>query len=124
MTLRKGIFLDGSITGLGCRTETRRGKTDAGGCFAYHEGETVTFLAGGLILGSGQGRPSMSPADLVAEVHRDPARISHCQVTNETRFLMSIGAFTPEVDAALEGCPRLNFVQEYDSFAADFIMMR
>lgn len=116
----KGLFLDGSITGLGYRTESRSGLLDARGEFEYLPGETLSFDAAGIFLGSGLGRDFMTPADLVAEVHGDITRISHYQVTNEARFLMAIGAFTPEVNEILkEYRYRINFVQDYEHFAAD-----
>ena len=116
----KGLFLDGSITGLGYRTETRCGLLDERGGYEYLPGETVSFDAAGIFLGSGLGREFMTPADLVAEVHGDVTRISHFQVTNEARFLMAIGAFTPEVNEVLKDYRyRINFVQDYEHFAAD-----
>jgi len=120
MNKQRGLFLDGSITGLGYRTETLCGVTSAKGEFEYLPGETVTFLAGEIVLGSGQGRPSMTPADLVAEVHGDVTRISHFQVTNEARLLLAIGDFTPEVNAVLKAYRyRINFVQDCEQFGAD-----
>lgn len=115
-----GLFLDGSITGLGYWTGSHRGRLSAAGEFTYEPGETVSFEAAGVFLGSGLARDFMTPADLVAEVHGDPTRISHYQVTNEMRFLMAIGAFTPEVDGVLSAYRyRINFVQDYEHFAAD-----
>nr|WP_320134010.1 CocE/NonD family hydrolase [uncultured Holophaga sp.] len=115
-----GLFLDGSITGLGYRTERRSGVLDAQGRFEYEPGETVSFDAAGIFLGSGMGRDFMSPADLVAEVHGDITRISHYQVTNEVRFLTAIGDLSPEVNALLAHYRyRINFVQDYEHFGAD-----
>ncbi|MEZ9822329.1 hypothetical protein AB4238_17165 [Shewanella sp. 10N.286.45.A1] len=43
-----GVFLDSAVIGIGYRTETLSGTTDAEGKYQYLPGETVTFFIGGL----------------------------------------------------------------------------
>lgn len=52
--------LHSRIQGVNFRTPTRSGKTDASGSFKYLPGETVTFSAGGIELGSAPGASNVS----------------------------------------------------------------
>lgn len=60
-----GTFI-GQVKGLSFKTATQSGVTDSTGKFTYQEGETVTFSIGNIILGEAQGKPKISPIDLVA----------------------------------------------------------
>jgi len=81
-----GVFLDAPVEGLNYQTETMSGITDENGTFMYHEGETVAFMIGDLMLGSAPGSSIMTPIDLVpgAVDETDPT------VTNICRLLQSL----------------------------------
>jgi hypothetical protein len=81
-----GVFVDSPVEGLNYQTETISGITDENGTFRYHEGETVTFMIGDLMLGSARGNDIMTPIDLVlgAMDETDPT------VTNICRLLQSL----------------------------------
>jgi hypothetical protein len=81
-----GVFVDAPVEGLNYQTDTMSGITDQNGTFKYHEGETVTFMIGDLMLGSAPGSDIMTPIDLVpgAVDETDPT------VTNICRLLQSI----------------------------------
>ena len=81
-----GVFVDAPVEGLNYQTETMSGITDENGTFKYHEGETVTFMIGDLMLGSAPGSDIMTPIDLVpgAFDETDPT------VTNICRLLQSL----------------------------------
>jgi len=81
-----GVFVDAPVEGLNYQTATMSGITDENGSFQYHEGETVIFMIGDLMLGSAPGNDIMTPIDLVpgAVDETDPT------VTNICRLLQSI----------------------------------
>jgi len=85
-TVLTGVFLDSPVGGLNYQTPTMRGLTDENGTFLYHEGETVTFMIGDVMLGSAPGSHIMTPIDLVpgAVDETDPT------VTNICRLLQSL----------------------------------
>ena len=84
--LLTGVFLDAPVEGLNYQTATMNGITDENGTFMYHEGETVAFMIGDLMLGSAPGSDIMTPIDLVpgAVDETDPT------VTNICRLLQSL----------------------------------
>jgi len=84
--LLTGVFLDAPVAGLNYQTATMSGSTDVDGTFMYHEGESVTFSIGDVMLGSAPGDHIMTPIDLVpgAVDETDPT------VTNICRLLQSL----------------------------------
>ena len=62
---QRGVFLGPVVSGLEYETPTHRGITDERGGFRFESGETVTFRLGATVLGSGLGKPVMTPVDLV-----------------------------------------------------------
>ena len=115
----KGIFLDGSIVGLNYETQTLKGETNVKGEFEYLEGETITFYAGKIFLGSSVGKKIITPADLVPECSGDIKKISHYQVTNITRFVLSLGEITEETSKILNDYRyKMNFVMSPDDFSS------
>lgn len=85
-----GIFKICPIEGLDYETQTQQGRTGKNGAFSYQEGETVTFCAGGIVLGSALAKEVLTPADLFPETAGDINRITNRKVTNITRLLMSL----------------------------------
>ncbi|SDR99863.1 para-nitrobenzyl esterase [Halopseudomonas xinjiangensis] len=81
-----GIFIDSPVSGLGYKTPTQEGVTDAEGRFEYRADETVTFSIGELELGSAAGADRVSPINLMpgAQDASDPA------VTNLSILLQSL----------------------------------
>ena len=81
-----GIFLDSPVEGLNYQTATMSGITDADGTFLYHDGETVTFFIGNLMLGASPGREIITPIDIVPGAFDE----THPTVTNICRLLQSL----------------------------------
>lgn len=81
-----GNFVDGPVSGLNYSTPSLEGITDVEGAFQYRPGETVTFYAGEIILGSAKGKELISPVDLVS----NPASTANAQAINISRFLQLI----------------------------------
>lgn len=86
----KGRIFISPIEGLDYETLTMSGRTDADGFFEYAAGETVTFSVNGLILGSAPAAARMTPADLSIETAGDIRKITNRNVTNISRFLLSL----------------------------------
>ncbi len=84
-----GVFA-GPICGLRYRTPTRTGVTDARGEFQYGEGEAVTFLVGGLVLGAVEGAPRINLAQLVNRVAGSIDKLRDPLVTNLARLVQSL----------------------------------
>ena len=82
-----GIFIDSFVSGLSYFTETKSGFTDENGNFDFVEGETVTFLIGEIILGSGPATENMSPIDIATT---EGANIYSAEVKNIAAFLQSL----------------------------------
>jgi hypothetical protein len=83
--VRSGLFVDGPVHGLKYQTNTLSGTTDVNGMFYYHDGENVQFYIGDMNLGEAEGRPMITPIDLVpgAQDENDLA------VTNMLCFLQT-----------------------------------
>ena len=79
----QGQFKDSNTQGLSYVSGSESGVTDGDGTFSYEQGETVTFSVGGVTLGVGNGKPIMTPLDLVSG-----GTIETDAVVNLTRFLM------------------------------------
>lgn len=84
---RTGIFIDSFVSGLSYFTETKSGITDENGNFDFVEGETVTFLIGDIVLGSGPATENMSPIDIATT---EGADINSLEVKNIAAFLQSL----------------------------------
>lgn len=59
-----GIFADAPVQGLGYKTATQSGFTDAQGQFKYKTGETVEFKLGTLLLGRATGKALLTPYNI------------------------------------------------------------
>ncbi|WP_346698453.1 CocE/NonD family hydrolase [Catenibacillus scindens] len=116
----RGIFLDGCVTGLDYRTQTYSGQLDARGYFEYEDGESVLFSIGGFVIGSCPAKEWITPLDFVAESVGRHLTVSHYQVVNIARFLISLGKVDESVRAAVNTVRYdIQFVQETESFEKD-----
>ena len=86
----QGVFA-GPICGLKYQTPTRSGFTNARGEFSYRHGEAVTFLVGGLVLGTAEGAPVVNLAQLVNRVAGKLDKLHDPLVTNLARLVQSLG---------------------------------
>ncbi|WP_328186642.1 carboxylesterase/lipase family protein [Marinobacter sp. OP 3.4] len=60
-----GTFVDSPVSGLDYEgDQTEASVTDENGQFQYHEGETLTFAIGDLVLGSATGAGTVTPVDI------------------------------------------------------------
>ncbi len=84
-----GVF-SGPISGLRYQTPTRTGMTNARGEFSFSIGEAVTFLVGGLVLGTAPGAPRINLAQLVNRVAGKIDRLHDPLVTNLARFVQAL----------------------------------
>lgn len=88
----------GPICGLRYQTPTETGLTNERGEFHYRPGEAVTFLIGGLVLGSIEGAPRVNLAQLVIRADGRIDRLSDPMVTNLARLVQTLDS-----DGDLEG---------------------
>lgn len=86
-TVLTGVLVNSPIEGVTFQTATQSGITNALGQFQYVAGEMVTFSIGGIILGTVQGAPIITPVELTGSV--DPTAQP---ATNLLVFLQSIDA--------------------------------
>ena len=86
LTALTGVFLDSPVEGLHYQTDTISGFTGENGTFMYHDGETVTFSIGTVMLGSAPANHIMTPIDLVPGAFDE----THPTVTNMIRLLQSL----------------------------------
>jgi predicted acyl esterase len=84
-----GVFA-GPISGLRYQTPTTTGITNERGEFQYRKGESVTFLVGGLVLGSVAGAPSVNLAQLVNRADGKIDRLHDPIVTNLARLVQTL----------------------------------
>ncbi len=84
-----GVFA-GPIVGLKYQTPTRTGVTNARGEFLYKRGEAVTFLVGGLVVGTVEGAPRINLAQLVNRVAGKIDKLRDPSVTNLARFIQTL----------------------------------
>lgn len=96
MNKMNGIFLEGSVTGLYYKTDSIKGYLDETGHFEYLEGETITFFAGSMPLGSARAKQVITPLDFAAEANGRFVTVTHYQVANMTRFLLTLGHITEQ----------------------------
>lgn len=84
-----GVFA-GPIAGLRYQTPTLAGVTNARGEFNYRAGEAVTFLVGGLALGTVEGTPKVNLARLVDRSDGKIDRLHDPMVTNLARLIQTL----------------------------------
>lgn len=82
---RQGVFVDSPVSGLSYVIEGDQKRTNGEGRFSYREGQTLTFLLGGLELGEATGEEVITPVDLVPD--GDPGNPA---VLNLSRMLQSL----------------------------------
>ena len=80
----------GPICGLKYQTPTRSGLTGPRGEFQYEAGEAVTFLVGGLVLGTVEGAPRVTLAQLVNRVAGKIEKLHDPIVTNLARLVQTL----------------------------------
>jgi predicted acyl esterase len=80
----------GPISGLRYETPTKTGVTNERGEFQYSKGESVTFLVGGLVLGSVEGAPRVNLAQLVNRADGKIDRLHDPIVTNLARLIQTL----------------------------------
>jgi peptidyl-prolyl cis-trans isomerase A (cyclophilin A) len=80
-----GQFLDGPVQGLGYRTESQRGFTDADGRFNYRPGEKVVFFIGGMELPAVDAAAKVTPLDVAGT-----GNVSDPKVVNLLVLLQSL----------------------------------
>lgn len=116
----KGRFLDGSVTGIDYTTGTHKGFIDDNGWFEYEAGENVSFSIGDLYLGSAPGKDYVTPLDFVAEAYGRFVNVSHYQVVNTARFLLTLGHVDSDTRRAVALYGRnIDFVREPEAFETD-----
>ncbi|MDT8990024.1 hypothetical protein RQP54_04040 [Curvibacter sp. APW13] len=82
-----GVFTDAEVANVEYETSSGlRGNTDAAGRYQYREGDTVTFRIGGLVLGSGPAKGTVTPIDLVGGA----SSINDPEVVKILRLLQSL----------------------------------
>ncbi|MDQ2848379.1 MAG: CocE/NonD family hydrolase [Actinomycetota bacterium] len=92
-----GVFA-GPIAGLRFQTPTTAGTTNERGEFQYSGGEAVTFLVGGLVLGTVEGAPRVNLAQLVNRVDGNIDKLHDPIVTNLARLIQTL-----DQDGTVEG---------------------
>lgn len=85
-TSLSGTFSDSAVSGLTYVINGVSAKTDATGKFNYKSGDTITFKVGDIVLGSGVGKPFMSPVTLVGGASDE----TNTTVTNIAKFLQTV----------------------------------
>ena len=111
--------LAGPVRGLRYRTPTAAGVTDERGGFRYRPGEAVTFLVGGIVLGSVEGAPRINLAQLVNRVAGKIDKLHDPLVTNLARLVQTLdqdgdvesGVTIAPVVHELIGSMAVNFAQ-------------
>ncbi|WP_226896329.1 CocE/NonD family hydrolase [Polymorphobacter sp. PAMC 29334] len=83
-------LMAGPIRGLAYETPTESGLTSGDGEFRYQEGEAVTFLLGGLVLGTTAGAPHVNLAQLVNRVAGKVDKLRDPLVTNLARLVQTL----------------------------------
>lgn len=80
----------GPVSGLRYQTPTLSGTTDEQGRFSYRDGEAVTFLIGGLVLGTAAGAARINLAQLVNRVDGKIEKLHDPIVTNLARLVQTL----------------------------------
>ncbi|MGK5090930.1 DUF1566 domain-containing protein [Deltaproteobacteria bacterium TL4] len=125
LEILKGIFLDSPVDGVVYVSGGQRGNTDEYGTFYYEEGNRVQFSVGGIVLGEGEAKSTVTPVDLV----ENATDASNQAVTNIARFLQTLDddgdptngiTITPAVVIAIENVAEtINFNVPPEIFEAD-----
>jgi len=84
-----GVFA-GPISGLRYQTPTTTGITNERGEFQYRKGEAVTFLVGGLVLGTVDAASNVNSAQLVNRVDGTIDKLRDPMVTNLARLVQAL----------------------------------
>ena len=84
-----GVFA-GPIAGLKYQTPTLSGITTDDGEFQYREGEAITFLVGGVVLGAVEAAPRLNLTQLANRVAGKIDKLHDPSVTNLGRFIHSL----------------------------------
>ncbi|WP_062058040.1 pectate lyase family protein [Cellvibrio sp. OA-2007] len=84
-SMQVGVFVDAFVAGIGYRTQSQSGVTNARGEFNYLPGETVTFFIGDLVFPPIPARGLVTPLDMAQSL--DP---SSPMVLNIARLLQSL----------------------------------
>lgn len=79
-----GVFVDSAVGGIGYRTDTQEGETNADGEFEYVDGETVTFFIGDVELPAVTAGTVITPMDVF-----DTLDLTDQRVINLARLLQS-----------------------------------
>lgn len=82
---KTGVFVDSIVAGIGYRTATHEGATNAEGEFSYEAGETVVFFIGDIELPPVTATELLTPLDVFATEDFD-----NQQVINFARLLQSL----------------------------------
>jgi hypothetical protein len=119
-----GLFLDGPVAGIGYRTATQSGVTNARGEYFYLPGETVTFFIGSIELPPVLAKGFVTPLD-IANTHN----IDHQTVSNILVFLQSLDAdgnhgngITISPVAATRATATVDFTVSPAAFAANAVV--
>lgn len=88
-SLLSGV-LAGPLAGVRYESASTRGVTGADGSFHYRRSEAVTFLVGGLVLGTADGAPRVNLAQLVNRVAGNIDKLADPNVTNLARFVQTL----------------------------------
>lgn len=81
-----GSFKNSSVSGLSYRTVSLSGVTTSDGAFQYRAGETITFTAGEILIGSTTGKSIITPVDLA----RGAKSSANLKSVNISRFLQTM----------------------------------
>lgn len=119
-TPKTGVFLDSAVSGIGYRTETLGGVTDANGSFQYREGETVTFFIGDL-----EFPPVATGSTITPLTFAGTTNTSTPLIVNISRLLQSLdtdgnpdnGIVIPDTASAI--ATTIDFTQSISDFASD-----
>ena len=113
-TVLTGVFRDSTVSGLGFRSGSQTGVTDATGAYSYEVGQSITFFVGDLTLGTvAVPKALISPTDLVPG-----GTGSTLAVINLARFLMMLDGdgdpsngiqISPAVTTAAANWPAVDF---------------
>jgi hypothetical protein len=80
-----GYFRDSTVVGLGYRSGTFSGVTDAQGRYTYEIGQDITFSVGAIALGTAAAKSQITPVDLMQDGNGNSA-----YVLNVVRFLLML----------------------------------
>lgn len=86
-TIASGVFKDANVEGLEFESGGQSGVTGADGAFTFEVGVPVTFSVGGVVLGTTNGAPVVTPIDLVPN-----GTSATLAVQNIVRFLLMLDA--------------------------------